>query len=140
MPKLKMLPLDWWQKPPHFDKDDPEDLTYHNLEELPKSDLIGVDGRFCLGKKVWFEVDGKGFKRVNSSIDESKFFNYELTANSERILREDEALLTRKLLDITSDSKLKKILRARLEAHDAAIQTRRSTIESFKIQRRLKNK
>lgn len=127
MPKLKMLPLDMIQKPPFFDGSE-DDLDYYKLEEVPEHfKLVGRDGRFLADGVVWFEVGGKGYRRKpdsNSDFDEAKQFKYELEHGEEHLLRADEEAAIRRLLDLTKDSKVRKLLNKKLEKHGVVTSVR----------------
>ena len=129
MPTLKMLPLDLIQKPPFF-KGSKEDMDYFKLEEVPEHfQLVGSDGRFLADGVVWFEVGGKGYRRKpdsNSDFDEVKQFKYELEHGEEHLLRADEEAAIRRLLVLTKDAKVKKVLSKKIKKHEVISSVRNS--------------
>ena len=129
MPKLKMLPLDLIQRPPFFNGSK-EDKDYYKLEEVPEHfKLVSRDGSFLADGVVWFEVSGKGYRRKpdsNSDFDEVKQFKYELEHGEEHLLRADEEAAIRRLLVLTKDSKVKKVLSKKIKKHEVISSVRNS--------------
>jgi hypothetical protein len=121
MPKLKVKPLEWYMKK------EAENLAKQGYTPLSSDfELIGRDGYYCRGNKVWFEFKGVGYWEYPESgrSNAREDFCYTLTVNDEAILPQREFVAMRQVLKTCRDAGVKKTIRERLYVHEQAVQLR----------------
>ena len=133
MANLKVKPLDWFMQ---------SSQTELNAMGYTQYDpIVGRDGYYCQGNRVWFEYGGKAYDAYPSSnrLRARQHFCYELDRNDEAILTSRELTAMQEILGITRDAGVRKVLRQRLALHDDAVAARASRRNIRRLMQRLGN-